>query len=276
MPSFMTRVADAWDRASHHLALAFVPVVTALLNTENIEQILRFDGQHIGFKLGLPVSVVDVWQFTSVPNAGFNASVGLPVSWPAAILVIPLGLVVKAVLSAGYFGSLAEILGREAFDFLENAQTYFWQFLLYELVPVVIIAPLLVVGMQGDLRTLAPLIFVAVLAFLVGAYFFFATPYLVVLDERGLVPAAKRSYRFARQGGQYFEYALHYAGFVFLLSVLVTAVVVNLGPLGVLLGIVGVAPLGLALNLATMRFVAELDGGSPAADPSELRPRYGT
>ncbi|MFD1586456.1 hypothetical protein ACFR9U_05645 [Halorientalis brevis] len=259
MSAFTERLVAGWERASRHLALALVPFVTALLNTRKIEQVLQFDGQHVGFKLGLPVGVVDVWQFTSVPNTGVTVSTGLPVSTPAALLFVPLGIAVKAGLLAGYFGSLRDVLATDAFDFAANARTYFWEFLLYELVPLVLVGPLVLLAMQGGLRAAGPLFVVLFPAIIVGSYLFFATPYLLVLHETGLVPAAKRSYALATAGGPYLGFALRFAALVLAVSAVVTVVVVNLGPLGIVLGTIGVAPVGVALNLATMEFVADLE-----------------
>lgn len=264
MPSFTTRVENAWNRASQHLVLALVPAFTALLNIEKIEKVLRFDGMHTGFKFALPTSVVDLWQFTSVPNTGLTVSAGIPLTLPEALLIVPLGFVLTPILMAGYFGSLRDILTSETFDFAANARAYFWQFLFYELVPVVLLSPLLLAAIGGGPRALGPLFVIFLPAVLIGSYLFFATPYLMVLRETGLVLAAKRSYEFAIGGGAYLQFALGYAGFVVVASLLVTTVVVNLGAIGILLGTLGVAPLGLTLNLATMKFVADIDEMSPA------------
>lgn len=271
-PNFTARVENAWERAGPHLALALVPVITALFNTEKIEQTLQFDGQHIGLKLGLPASVVDLWQFTSVPQSGVQATLGLPTTIGLALIVIPLVVVIKAVLVAGYFGSLADIILQDGYDFEQNIRTYFLPFLVYELVPLAFLAPFVLVVQQSGTGAVTPLFLVLLPAILVASYLFFATPYLVVLTDRGLLWAAKRSYKRAVQGGPYFEYALRFAGAVVLLSIFVTAIVVNLGVVGIALGLLGTAPLGLTLNLATMQFVAELEG-TPTADGRISKPR---
>lgn len=262
MSSFTTRVTDAWETASDHLVLALVPVVTALLNTEKIGAILGFDGTHIGMRFGLPAGIVDLWQFTSVPTTGLAVQIGIPITGPEAALLVPLGLGINAVLMAGYFGSIRDVLQGEPFDFATNVRQYFSQFLGYTLIPIVLFAPLFVAGMQGRPAALGPVLAIGVLAFFVGSYLFFATPYLLVLAEMGVVRAAKRSFALAIDGGPYFRYALGYMGFVIVTSVLITGVVVNLGIAGVLIGTVGVAPLGLTLNIATMQFVKDLEASA--------------
>lgn len=275
MPPFTTRLANGWDDALAHPALALVPLVTALLATEKITRIAGFHGRHVGLRLGLPVGVVDLWQFVSVPNE--TASVGLPVpeALPLAVVVVPLAIVVQSALAAGYFGSLERAISGGDFEFVANVRRYFLPFLAYTLVPMAVVLPLALVGI-ADRRALVPVMVLLVPAFLVAAYLFYATPYLVVLRDEGIVAAARRSYALATDGGPYLRFAVGYAGFVLGLSILVTAVVVNLGLLGVALGVVALAPVGVACNATAMRFVADVDGaqapGSGGSAPSGAEP----
>ena len=55
MPSLLTRLSTALADATDHLALAAVPVLLGLLNTNKILAVTSFDGVHVGFKLGLPL-----------------------------------------------------------------------------------------------------------------------------------------------------------------------------------------------------------------------------
>lgn len=69
MPEFLTRLSAALDRATDHPALAAVPVLFALLDANKTLAVASFDGVRVGVKLGLPLSVVTVWQFVSVPGS---------------------------------------------------------------------------------------------------------------------------------------------------------------------------------------------------------------
>lgn len=262
MPSFTTRLARGWDRALEHLPLAAVPLVTALMATEKIQRIATFQGGHFGLRLGLPVSVVNVWQFVSVPNESVSIGVPLPEALPLVLVALPIGIVVQAALSAGYFGGLASALETGSFEFGASVRRHFVPFLVYTLVPMVVVAPAAVLGL-ADSRLLFPVILLLVVAFIVAAYLFYATPYLVVLRETDIVSALRTSYDLATEGGPYFRYAAGYAGFVLAVSAVATAVVVNLGLVGVAVGVVAGAPIGLACNAATMRFVADIDPESP-------------
>ena len=72
MPSFTARLADGWKTSQAHLQLALVPLLTALFNTDKITTMLAADGIHFGLRLGLPATIIDLWQFVSVPNEGVD------------------------------------------------------------------------------------------------------------------------------------------------------------------------------------------------------------
>lgn len=264
MPSFTTRIADGWTRALRELPLAAVPLLVAALNTDKITSILAFDGNHIGFRIGLPAGVVNLWQFVSVPNESVSVGIGTPESLPIALAVIPITIVLKAGLTAGYFGSIRETLETDSFDFVRNAREYFRPFLIYTLLPVLVILPLIFLGVGGGIDAVAPVVVLLVPIIIVAGYLFYATPYLIVLRDTDLVTAVRVSYGLAVSGGPYFRYALGFAGFVLLFSLPMTVLVLNLRPVGLLIGLIAAAPVGLAANIATMRFVADIDSESPA------------
>lgn len=66
VPPFTTRLAAGWRRGLEHRPLALVPLVTALMATEKVQRVATFRGGHFGLKLGLPVSLVDIWQLVNV------------------------------------------------------------------------------------------------------------------------------------------------------------------------------------------------------------------
>lgn len=262
MPSITTRLADGWRWALDHLPLALVPLVTALLATDKIQRVATFRGGHFGLKLGLPLGVVDVWQFVNVPNENLGVGLPLPDALPLLAVVLPVGVVVQAGLAAGYFGSLASARRTGSYDFAASVRRHFVPFLVYTLVPILVLAPLAVLEVASH-QGFALVVLVLLPAFLVAAYLFYATPYLVVLRDADIVAALRGSFALAVDGGPYFRYAVGYAGFVLAVSLVATAVVVNLGLLGVVVGAVAAAPVGLAANAATLRFVADVDDVSP-------------
>lgn len=269
MPSFTARLADGWERALSNLPLALVPLVAALLQTDKIRQVLAFRGGHVGFRIGLPVSIVDLWQFVSVPNSGVNVDVGGSLGSPLAVVGLAATVLVQAALAAGYFGSIRDLLVSETYDFAGNVRRFIRPFLLYTLVPVLLLLPLALLFAGGGERAFVPAVVLLVPAIIVASYLFYATPYLVVLRETDLVSAARASYGFAIGGGPYLRYAVGFALFVLVGSGVMTAFVVNLGAVGILLGVVVASPVGLAANVATMRFVGDVDPDSPSLGSSD-------
>lgn len=269
MPKFTTRLTNGWERALQHLPLAGIPILFALFNTDKLLAILRFDGAHIGFKFGLPVSVVTVWQFVSVPNSGVNVNTGLPIELlPIPIVTIPALLVVQAVLTAGYFGSIRNSLYGQPYAFVLNCKRYFIPFLIVTSIPTLLLLPLAagVIGTSavtgGFGGTTFVILLVALIGFVILGYLFYPVPYLIVLHQTGVVSAAQRSYALATQGGPYVTYTAGFALFVLGVSPIATALVVNVPVIGPALGIIGGGVLGLAANIMTMRFIADIEFNS--------------
>lgn len=272
MPSVVTRLSSGMDRAREHLALAVVPVVFALLDPHKIVAIYAFDGGHIGFKFGFPFSVTTVWQFVSVPNSGVSVNPGSLIEvLPFAFVTVPLLVVIQATLQAGYFGSLRNALDGDSYRFLENSREYFVPFLILTAIPYLVVLPLAVgifgIGsISGSVGgTALLLVLPALVGYLIAAYLFYATPYLIVLRGDGLVDAARQSYSLAMQGGPYFRYAVGFLLFVFAVSPFATGFVVNVPLVGLPVGILAGSVLGLGANFTTMRFVADLDPATSVA-----------
>jgi hypothetical protein len=269
MPAFTTRLADGWQRALDALPLALVPLVLAVADVEKIRSVVAFDGFHVGFRLGLPVSVVTLWQFVSVPQSGVNVDAGVPLeALPLAVVTVPLFLVVQAGLAAGYFGAITEFLRSGEYRFVDNVREHFVSFLVLTALPVLVLLPVAlgVFGLGaagGRSMALLPVVVLGVPAFVLLSYLFYATPYLVVLRETGVLDAARGSYALAVAGGPYLAYAAGVALFVLVVSPLMTVLVVGVPFLGLPVGFLGGSVLGLALNVATMRFVSDVDDDSP-------------
>ncbi|EMA26051.1 hypothetical protein [Haloarcula amylolytica] len=279
MPTFTVRLADGWKRAGDHMSLILVPILLAVMQTDSIRQVLTYDGVHFGIKFGVPASVVTIWQFVDPPSTGVSVNAGLPLSLPFAVVVVPLAVLLRAGLSAGYFGAIAaHLVGRDD-DFATSVRTYFLPFLAITVLPYLFVVPFAlgavgVGGVGGGGAVLGVIVILVPLLLAVG-YLFWATPYLIVLRETGLLAAARGSYELAVDGGAYLAYTVGYAGLVLLVSAVATAVVVNVPAVGLPMGIVGGGLLGLVLNITTMRFVADVDPQSPSAGEWPERHRSG-
>lgn len=247
MPALTTRLRDGWEWATGHPRFALVPLVTALLSVDNVARVLTFEGRTVGFTLGLPIPITDVWRLVNVPGTGGAVAAPLP--------LVALGVVLQAVLLAGYLGSLRSILATGEYDPVAAARSYVVSMLAYLGAIFVVGLGAIVFGTAFGTASLVALIPVT----LVLGYLFYATPYLLVLRDQGLEDALRRSADLALAGGPFFRFTLGYAGLVLVLSPFATVFVVNLGIVGVLVGAVVGAPVGLALDVTTMRFVADLE-----------------
>ncbi|UPW00160.1 hypothetical protein M0R88_16805 [Halorussus gelatinilyticus] len=246
--SFGTRLANGWERAMDDLPLAVVPLVSSLLAADNIRRVRAAEGVNFGITFPFPPALTDLWTFVNVPSGGPGVHVS------PGLAFLPVRILVEAVLVAGLLGSVGALLRTGRYDFADAARRYFAPMLGYvALVHLVTLSTVV-------FTVVSPLLLVFLLpVLLVLKYLFYATAYLVVVADESLGDALARSYRWATAGGPYFSYAAGFLLFAALLSVVTSAVVVNLGVLGVVVGAVATAPVALALTFATTEFVADLD-----------------
>ncbi|WP_336360845.1 hypothetical protein [Haladaptatus sp. ZSTT2] len=263
MPSFGTRVMAGLGRAQKHLLLALVPLTMALMEIEKIQQIVAHHGMHVSFRVSFPSGVITLWTFVEGPTQGLTVDSIAPTVSPMA-LVLPGYIVIQAALTAGYFGSLADALETGAYDFFANVRRYFVQFLVYTLLPMVLIAPLLVFDGQPLSSSLTLFFVLFIPIFFALTYLFYATPYLVVLRETDIISAAKGAYGLALDGGAFWRYTLGFVALSLLASAFISAFVVNLGLGGIIFGVLILSPVGLGLNFATMHLIADIDPHSPS------------
>lgn len=252
MVDFRARLSDAWRRRDAVLPLAFVPFVSAFLDWSNIVRVIDFRGGHLGINFRFPSAVADVWTFVSVPNQG-SAVAGGPT------ILIPVAIAVQAALAAAYLGSLRDATESGEYDVLDNARRYFLRMFGYQLLAVLLVLATVGGGVAGGSGAAVLLVIVLIPIYLLLAYLFYATPYLVVIRDAGLIEALRGSYEHAVEAGDYLSFAVQYLVAVALLSIVGTAVVVNLGVVGIIVGAVAAAPVALTLNLATLDFLSDLE-----------------
>lgn len=254
--SFADRLVDGWQRSNRARWLASVPVVTALLSFDKIARIASHSGFSVGFKLFLfPSPAENVWTYVRVPQSGIT------VETPGPLWLLPVSVLVYSVLLGGFLGSVRRLLDGEEteFAFVRDSLAYLRQMAVWTGIPIAVFGGLALAG--GSVPPLAVgLLFVSVV---VLGYLFYAAPFLVVLRDAGILDALTASYRFAVGGGAYAAYGFAYVAFGLAVSAVASTVVVNLGIVGLLVGVPAVARLGLATSTATMRFVSDLDPESP-------------
>jgi len=256
MPSITARLSDASDRLSDHglWHYAFVPLLLAALNWTKIRQVLTSPTDiHVGFSFGIPLPVTDAWGFVSAPSGN-----GVNVAGPGLFEVglFAFGVVLQGVLLAVYLGGLTRELRGEDARLGDAFQQYFVRFLGFTVVLLALFLPPVLFALGG--RAFLPLILFWMLVFFVGGYLLYAAPYLVVLHDSSLGEALSRSVSLALSSDAYFRYAVGYCAVVLVLSIPATLVVANLSALGVVIGVVGLAPVGLVFDTATLVFVADI------------------
>lgn len=253
MVSFTRRLAAAWTVATGPaLPLALVPLVSSLLQFEKFQRVLGFHGGHVGVNFRFPAAVADLWTLVSLPNQGGGVHVTGP------LLLLPVLVVVQAALAAGYLGSIRSMLAGDRYAFADCVGRYFLPFLGYSALTFGLGLVSVGFAAAGGRGAAALVLVVGLPAHLLLAYLFYATPYLVVVRDSGLLDALAESYRLALAGGPYAAFAGGYLVATAGISLVATAVVVNLGPVGLLLGLVGGPLVGLTLTVATMQFVLDL------------------
>lgn len=268
MPStdrrFSARLETGWKRATEYPELALVPVLSSLLSPDNVRRVLEFRGGHFGLSLRFPVALADLWTFVSLPSQGpgIHVSPTLP--------LVPVLILVQTALVAGLLSSVHEVLETGEYDFAGSVRRYFVRILLFEVLVWALGLATFAIGVAG-----LSLVLLAIPAFFVLSYLFYATPYLLVVADLNLGDALARSYEWAVAGGSYFSFAIGYLLVVAAASIFGTAVVVNLGAVGILVGTIVSAPVALALTFATTEFVADMaeadgadgtDGGDGGGD----------
>lgn len=297
-PTFSRHVSRVTDRFDDVLPFALVPFALAVIEFGSVRRALdpSARGLSINVEFALPTPLLHLWSFVDPPEpsgptdlgpgagppigdpSGTTASSGVDVTieTPFETVALPLDAigtaasgwigavvlayaVLAAVVAAGYLGGIDRRLRREPASIAACVVAYAPRLFAYylvvfgaflALVPFVAVAP--------------PLLVLAFPAVIVLGYLFYAAPFLIVVDDAGLVEAFRRSYGFAVGGGPYFGFALGHVLVAAGASV-VLSIAVSVGPVGFVVALLAATPLGLVLTAATVSLVQELaDGGRGA------------
>ncbi|NGM68759.1 hypothetical protein G6M89_07005 [Natronolimnobius sp. AArcel1] len=291
---FPRHVSRASDRFGSLLPFVIVPFVLSLFPLEQFMRTLEpRRGVSINLELQFPSPILDLWSFIDAPEPVTSMTVGEPTSpgtpgsdpfatgtgpgssseftidTPFESVVMPaqsFGLeifgwialliaiygVIGAAITAGYLGGIDRRLRGERAAPLTCIAQFAPRMLLYYAVffgamllalPILLIAPSL-------------LLLAIPLLILIG-YLFYAVPFLLIVDDAGVLESFRRSYSFALSGGPYLSFALWHVVVTGICS-LVLSVLASGGGVGVLIALIVVVPLSLILTGATVSFCQEL------------------
>lgn len=289
-PSTTSHFSRGADVVGQRPWLALVPLVAGLLSLDQLERAARADvTMQINF--GLPTPVAGVWTFLNAPTESGVSVFGYPggaVANRPGLLLTGIGvgggsLLLVGLLTAVYLGSIDDALAGRETDPVENLRRYAPVTLVFAALQFCFLLALLVIGggilAAGTVSGAAAALFVPVFVVaLVGYYLLAPGVYVGVAADLDPVPAFRRGARVALSA-DYVVFALAYAALVAVCSVPLSSFAFTAGLPTILATALVAAPLGLALNAATMAFVRHRvgeasDGTHPPADDGPDSGRY--
>lgn len=249
-----TRAIELTRRTLH---LAFVPLVATLLSFSKVVAMATPHGGG-GVTFPLPTGLPTLWTFVNTPGLG-RGTVG-PATSAATVVWVPLfvlGFLLVSALQGGFLGVLANRAEGRRGSFVRNAGDFLPRMVGANLITM------LVVFVALPLLFFPPL---AIVVALVLSYLVYGLPFVVVVEDMAVLDALGETIRLATTGGRYLEYAVGYLVVGTVASFVLTAIVYNLGLLGVLLGAVVVAVPALflaAVGVLVFRDLAWTPGRTP-------------
>lgn len=249
--------------------LALVPLLGGLTSTGQFERAARADTA-FQVNFGLPAPVAGLWTFLDAPSPDGLTAFGTPLGairgqpelLATAVLVAVAGLLLVGLLTAVYLGAIDDVLAGRAPDHRDNLRRHApvtLAFAALELLGLLALV-LATLGVLGVGRSRAAVLVVPlVLGGLVALYLLTPGVYVGVAADLAPVPAFRRGLDIALTG-TYLLFALAHAAVVAAVSVPLSAVAFSAGRPSLLLGGLVAAPVGLALNAATMALVRRRAG----------------
>lgn len=238
--------------------LVVVPLVVTLLDYGRLTALLANTDRVFSVTFGLPRAVSSLWSFVNAQPDGVSVEPSAFGGFGSFLVAAVVSAVVGGLLAAGYLGSIDAALDGD-YDFRRATRRYAPRLIAYALLETGVGLLLFVPAMAA--RALLPVVAIGLFAL---AYLFFATPYLVVIEDSPLLAALRQAGALAVGEARVLAFFLAYLLVSAGLSLPISWVAFRQPPTGVGLAVVLAAPLALLLNVATLLFVRDLvDAGSP-------------
>lgn len=246
------------DRASRTAgrvaAYAVVPLALSLLAVDNVAQTAAASGVHVSVKFALPADVATLWTLYDPPASGVHVVV------PTSLSLLPVFVLVRAALVAGYLRGLVDAAREAKPSFLDAVAAYGVSMLGVQvaqfLVAMVVALPLIAGGSLG-------LALVAMPVVLFVSYLLWGAPYLVVARDADAVTALAWSASLATDGGRYLSFAVGYALVAAVASVFVSLAVTGAGLVGVVVASAVLAYPSLVASAAASHVVDDVAAPEP-------------
>lgn len=255
MVQFGALLSSAGRRLDRLLVLAVVPFLVGLASPGNFARVAADTSTfRFGISFGFPSAVATAWDFVSLPNPGSGFTVYPPgMSPPQGIGLVVASAVLTGVLAALYLGAIRQDLlgdGGRASDSFRHVPALVG----FELLVMVVVLGLMALALVSIVLVIPGLV-----AALYLAYRFYPTPYLVVLQDRGLGDALRSSRTLSARGGAYTSFFVRYLLAVAVVSLVATPLFTT-SVAGALAGTALLAPVCVLFNAATMLFLADSVG----------------
>lgn len=268
-PSISAAFSAGADIAARRPLLALVPFLAALVSIEQFERAARAD---TAFQLnfGLPTPVAGLWTFLNAPSPDgvtvFGYSVRAVRAQPellaTGLLLGGGGLLLVGLVTAVYLGAIDDALAGRATDHGENLRRHAPVTLAFAVLQFLGLLVLVGVGVAllsaGSPGTGAAILVPAVIGGAIGLYLLTPGIYVGVAADLGPRAALARGVGIALTA-DYLLFALAHAVVVAAVSLPLSAIGYSAGLPSLLLVAALAAPVGLALNAATMAFVRPRD-----------------
>ncbi|WP_336037031.1 hypothetical protein [Halobacterium yunchengense] len=235
-------------------AYAVVPLALSLLALDNVAQTAAARGFHVSVKFAMPADVATLWTLFDPPASGVH------VVAPTSLSLLPVYLVVRAALAAGYLRGLADAARELQPSFSDAVAEHGVSMLGVQvaqfLVALVVALPLIAGGSVGLALLAMPVV-------LFVSYLLWGGPYLVVARDVDAVTALAWSASLATDGGRYFTFAVGYALVAAVASLFVSLVVTGAGLVGVVVAAAVVAYPSLVASAAATHVVDDVAAAEP-------------
>jgi hypothetical protein len=275
-PSISAAFSAGADIAARQPLLALVPFLAGLLSIDQFERAARAD---TAFQLnfGLPAPVAGLWTFLDAPSPDgvtvFGHS-GRTIQSQPELLATGFvlgggGMLLVGLLTAVYLGAIDDALAGRATDHVDNLRRHAPVTLAFAALQFLGLLVLVSIGFAllgaGSPGVGAVLLVPAILGGFIGLYLLTPGVYVGVAADLGPRTAFARGVDIALTA-DYLLFALAHAVVVAAASLPLSAIGYAAGLPSLLLVAALAAPVGLALNAATMAFVRRQSRGVVGPD----------